>query len=102
MNMEARIVKWQELAKTKISSTESWEMLRRESMQRAEEKRMADMIQTCIEKVPMRFRHKSFSDYLTDITAQLRIKKIAGRFVETFNERAEEGTNVIFLGSPGT
>ena len=100
--MEARILKWQEMAKNKISSTEEFESIRRESMKRAEEIHVAENIQKLIGQVPLRFRHKSFSDYKTEFPEQIRVKKIAERFVETFQERSAVGTCVIFLGNPGT
>ena len=102
MTMHPRVLKWQELAKARNGVEEDYEIIRRESIRLAEEEQKAAKTQQLVGKVPLRFRNKSFSDYVENSSEQIRVKNIAERFVSTFDERLEQGTCGFFLGNPGT
>lgn len=100
--MEARVLRWQELAKGRASSTSELESFRLESIKREEEQRNAEKTKQLIDKVPQRFRGKIFDDFYIENKEQARIKLLAERYVETFKERLKTGSNLLFLGKPGT
>lgn len=100
--MEARVMKWQELAKTRKFSSEEYDTIRSASIKKDEEKRKSESIRLLLEKVPERFRNKTFFDYISEHSEQERVKAICERFVTTFSDRLENGTNATFLGNPGT
>jgi len=99
--MKARMLKWK--AETNnVNQLSSLDDYRRESIQRDQERIRIDMINRSLEKIPPRFQGKDFKDYLTSCPEQSRVKLISERFIETFNDRLEQGSNVMFLGKPGT
>jgi DNA replication protein DnaC len=100
--MEARVLKLQEMAKNRKFSHEEYESLRKNSLKREEEKRREEHIDSLIKKIPLRFRKKTFYDFSIKNTEQNQMKLLTERFVETFNERVRQGSNLIFVGKPGT
>lgn len=100
--MEARILKWKELAKKRSSTLPALDVIRHESNQAVANQRHADQIAARLKIIPVRFRGKSFDDYKIEIPLQKRAKMVAEKFVETFSKRLQEGTVLHFLGKPGT
>lgn len=98
--MKARMQKWKEENKT--PNIDNPENFRIESIKREQEKIRIEAIRQLLEKIPPRFRHKEFTDYATIFPEQARIKLICERFIATFQERLEQGSNAMFLGNPGT
>lgn len=102
--MEARIQHLQTLCKERNSKQINPDIntFREESNKRENEKRFKEYLRNIIEKLPHRFRHKTFEDYLTVTKEQIRVKTITERFVLSFKERIEIGSNLCFLGKNGT
>ncbi|GEM_PF-2446300 len=100
--MEARILQWQELAKNRIQDTVKFDQFQEELRRLEFEKRRDAQIQDSIAKVPVRFSNKIFADYKTAYPAQLKIKHIAEKFIETFEVRLATSFNLHFFGMPGT
>jgi len=48
-----------------------------------------------IENIPPRFRNKTFADFKIENEGQEKVKKIAMRYVETFQDRLENGTSIV-------
>lgn len=100
--MEARVVKIQEAAKNREARLEEFEAVRDEVRQRDAIKQRAERIEAFIQKIPLRFRNKSFEEYLAESLEQIRVKNLATRYVDSFKERLAEGISLIFKGKPGT
>lgn len=100
--MEARVLKWQELANIRKFSVEEFEKFQLEAREKELEKERLSRVQQEIEMIPLRFRNKKFKDYLTACADQVKIKAICERFFQTFDERCETNTSLMFLGKPGT
>jgi DNA replication protein DnaC len=100
--MQARILKWQEIAKQKNNSVTDFESIKGESVRREQELRIAENIKWQMDKVPQRFRDKTFSDYLAESVEQQKVKSICERFTMTFTDRVKQGSSMMFIGKPGT
>lgn len=100
--MQARIVKIQEAAKNREAQLHAFEEMHEKVRVDEEKKRSAERLDALMRQIPMRFRDKSFDDYVSHQEAQTKIKIIAMRYVETFSERLKEGTCMILTGKPGT
>ena len=100
--MQGRVIKIQEAARSHQARMQEFEAIREEALAREQEKRRIERIECLIQKIPMRFRHKSFNDYIDEIPEQARIKNLAKRYVDSFKVRVKEGTPLIFKGKPGT
>src|SRR5690348_12851578 len=104
--MEARIKRLEAMCKERNMRQNARDFdinaLREESNRLEQEKRFAEHLKCLFEKLPLRFRHKTFDDYLTETSAQCRTKTIVQRFVSSFKGRLEVGSNLCFLGETGT
>lgn len=64
------------------------------------EQRMAKMLgYACM---PPRFAGKSFDSYRAETDEQRRVLRICQDYADNFRQSAEDGTNLVMLGSPGT
>ncbi|CDY79444.1 DNA replication protein DnaC [Caballeronia glathei] len=52
--------------------------------------------------IPLRFRDRTFDNFVADTDAKKTALQIAAEFVDQFADHAERGTTVIFSGKPGT
>jgi DNA replication protein DnaC len=52
--------------------------------------------------IPLRFRSKTFSSYLTDTDGQEKARAVAMEFAANFKKHREAGTFLVFSGKPGT
>lgn len=102
MDMQERILKLQEVAKNRNVSWDEIDAIRQSAAIENHKKQQADRVDALLKQIPLRFRNKSFDDYLTDNDQQAMIKIIAKRYVETFAERKEAGTCIKMIGKPGT
>ncbi len=100
--MQARILKLQEVAKNRNVSWDDIDAIRQSAAVENHKKQQADRVDALLKQIPLRFRDKSFDDYLADNEQQVMIKSIAKRYVETFAERKETGTCIKMIGKPGT
>lgn len=100
--MDARIIKWQQLAKEHANSISALDVMREESKQQEEAKRHVERINQFLSKIPLRFRGKKFTDYHVHSVDQLRVKALIQRYIETFTERLAEGSSLTFIGKSGT
>lgn len=100
--MQARVMKWKAMSESRVVSLEQFEAVREASNQQESAKRKQEWIEHQLQKILPLYRDKIFSDFETKIDDQARIKKIAERYVETFSERLQEGSGLIFSGCPGT
>lgn len=100
--MESRVVEIHEKAGSYEARLLEFEAIREETLRREMEKRRAECIERAIQKIPMRFRNKSFHDYVVENPGQIRIKNLARRYVDTFKERLIDGSCLILNGKPGT
>lgn len=102
MDMQARILKLQEAAKNYKVSWDEIDAIRQSAAIENHKKQQADRVDALLKQIPLRFRGKSFDDYLTGNDEQAMIKTIAKRYVETFADRKETGTCIKMVGKPGT
>lgn len=103
INMKAHVLKWQEPLTYRPALYDEIIANRLASNLREEQKRQDQKIQHFLEAVPKRFRGKKmFSDYSVTCPEQCRAKVVAERYVSTFQDRLEEGTCMVFRGTPGT
>jgi DNA replication protein DnaC len=100
--MEARILKWRELTKTKQVTSEAFESMQQELKLRDAEQARQQRIDQLIKQIPMRFRGKTLTDYIAENDDQIYVKGIAERYIETTHERMAAGTSICFMGRPGT
>lgn len=100
--MEARVIKIQEAARDYQTLMREFDAIREESLRMESEKRRVERIENFIKQIPMRFRNKTFHDYVTEIPEQIRIKSLCIRYVSSFKERLKDGSSLIFKGKPGT
>lgn len=52
--------------------------------------------------IPMRFRDRTFENYLADTEGKRNALKVAMDFAANFSDHYREGTTVVFSGKPGT
>ncbi len=100
--MEARIVRIQEISKLRDAQLKDFEAMHEEVRLQEANKRRQEQIDVLIKQVPLRFRNKSFDNFLVENEEQQRIKNIAVRFVETIVARLAEGACLTLSGKPGT
>lgn len=100
--MEARVIEIQEAARNRAAQLREFEAMHEVVRKQEAEKRLQEQVDLIIRQIPLRFRGKSFDDYLVDHEAQQKIKNIAMRYIETFKERLKEGASLILSGKPGT
>jgi DNA replication protein DnaC len=100
--MEARIERLQALSKTKNLKQSDFDKIREDSLKDEREKRLAESVNHLITKLPLRFQHRTFQDYIAETKEKIRIKTIAERYVLSFKERLETGSNLFFIGKSGT
>lgn len=98
--MKARLLQWNK--EKEVNESQDFEALRIQSIERANARIHEERINQLLEKTPQRFRDKNFMDYFVTCPQQSKIKLISERFVETFKDRLEQGSNMMFLGNPGT
>ncbi|OAI45992.1 hypothetical protein AYO45_01920 [Gammaproteobacteria bacterium SCGC AG-212-F23] len=85
-----------------IMTYDDLDAYRQEALRKDQEKRRIEQIEQYLEKVPLRFKGKTFNDYHTHIPTQTRIKEITERFSSTFSDRLKNGCTLKLLGNPGT
>jgi DNA replication protein DnaC len=88
-----------------LNSQPAWaivEKIREESRKIEEEKKWHDHLENALKTIPLRFRNKTFNNFLIDCDAQKRVKNIIESYAETITARSLEGSSLIFLGMPGT
>lgn len=74
---------------------------RKQSTQKELELRKAEKIARDLQKIPLRYQQYSWQEYTAQTPAQQKVKAVVMRYVETFTERLQEGSNLIFYGNPG-
>jgi DNA replication protein DnaC len=91
-------------AKLKMGSFswEEFEKIKMESLQKEQEKRITERTNSQLDKVPMRYKNKSLSDFKVLQTEQATVKAIVEGYILTFLERKSEGACIVFVGRPGT
>jgi len=52
--------------------------------------------------VPMRFRDRTFDNFVADTEPKKKALQIAKEFAENFADHSRDGTTVVFSGKPGT
>lgn len=100
--MHTKILKWKKPTTDRQAIIDELDAMRREMALQEQEKRKAEKIDRYIQLLPMRFRDKTFANYDVENAGQARAKKIAERFVTTFDERMIAGTPVKLMGKSGT
>lgn len=89
----------------RVSSQDDWriiELHREKSTLIEAEKRKAEAIATLLKSVPLRYRTKTFADFMVECDAQNQVKKLIESYANTFGDRLLDGTCLTFLGAPGT
>ena len=79
-----------------------YDAIKAESAKREADKRREERVTHLLKSIPMRFRGKSLDDFTEDYPEQSYIKKIVGRYINTFADRLREGNCLVFHGKPGT
>jgi DNA replication protein DnaC len=79
-----------------------FDLMRKEAIEESNAEIQFQVIKRFLEMVPTIYYGKKFDDFKVDYPSQKRIKEIAMRYVDTFQERKQEGMNLIFTGSSGT
>jgi len=79
-----------------------FDAIRAQSILESEQQRQREKIAGKLAKIPLRFREKSFADFIAASVEQQQVKKTLEKFVTTFAERKNDGTCLQFLGTPGT
>ncbi len=101
-NMQARILQWQSKAHDRNTALQKLEEVKQESLEEEFKKRRAAIVSDAIQKIPLRYQGKSWIDFKVENADQAKVKNIVERYAKTFDARLKEGTNLIFLGRPGT
>jgi DNA replication protein DnaC len=101
-SMKSKGLEWQNKSKLKNISADEFEEIRRLSVIEAEKKRKDEEINANLQKIPARFRNKSFVDYEAESLGQQKCKNLIERYVNTFEDRLKSGTSLVFMGNPGT
>lgn len=52
--------------------------------------------------IPMRFRDRTFENFVADTDKKRHALKVTSEFAENFGEHFKRGTTVVFSGAPGT
>lgn len=101
MSMEARIEKMREASN---SHQIRMQELQKNKMDNQEKITLVNtgIINQLLEKIPLRFRDKTFTDFKVNNEKQLRVKNLIERYIQTFPDRMKEGTSIKFMGNPGT
>ena len=100
--MEARILKLQELCKERQKKDMPFELMHNQAVEETQDKHRLENLNRVIRSLPLRFRGKSFPDYLVQNDGQATAKKVAERYVSSFADRIKDGTPLQFKGNPGT
>lgn len=81
---------------------EEFEIVRQKALREEQEKRCAEIVLQQIQKIPSRYRGMDVDDFKVRHAEQAHVKSVVERYLSTFTDRLNEGTNLIFLGNPGT
>ena len=72
----------------------------REEQERDRQRRMEQRLSTS--GIPMRFRDRTFENFIADTDGKREALKIASAFADEFDRHLQVGTTVVFSGKPGT
>lgn len=100
--MQARILEWKAKAQDRNKILQELEAYSQASAIDEAEKRRVAVIHDAIQKIPLRYQHKQWTDFTVGNEDQKKIKTIMERYAATFKDRLLQGNNVIFTGKPGT
>jgi DNA replication protein DnaC len=76
------------------------EALEQQERERQRQRRMEQRLSQS--GIPLRFRDRTFDNFVADTDAKRNALKIAADFAESFDEHLQSGTTVVFSGKPGT
>jgi DNA replication protein DnaC len=100
--MQARILEWKEKANDRNNILQELEAYNQASARDEAEKRRAANINDALQKTPLRYQHKQWTDFTVVNDEQKKIKYVMERYATSFTDRLISGNNVIFTGKPGT
>ncbi|QTO46354.1 ATP-binding protein [Burkholderia latens] len=72
----------------------------REEQERERQRRMEQRLSTS--GIPLRFRDRTFDNFVADTDAKRNALKVASDFAANFDDHLRDGTTVVFSGKPGT
>ena len=72
----------------------------REEQERERQRRMEQRL--CQSGIPLRFRDRTFDNFIADTDGKRDALKIASEFAAEFDHHLHVGTTVVFSGKPGT
>lgn len=91
---------WSGCQKCGVEAREIEEKRRKVEEEELRQRRMEQRLSTS--GIPMRFRDRTFDNYIADTDKKRHALKVATEFAANFDEHLERGTTVVFSGTPGT
>lgn len=72
----------------------------REEQERERQRRLEQRLSTS--GIPLRFRDRTFDNFVADTDAKRNALRVAKEFADNFSQHFRDGTTVVFSGKPGT